>query len=183
MALSTKPATVSIEEAKQVSLNTFIKHACAVLETNKRPILTPSAFRPWHSTLSQLQDSKDPELVIPECVSKLTWRGSDSYPKSEEVVDAFRFLDNTWTIFAPDGLKYRFSLDWPRRGDSCLRDALEELERMPDGYKKAVERLAEGVSCEIQSVQGLGMGMFASVEWKPVSLRGEPKPIPGQSEA
>lgn len=183
MPQDTIPASsVGIKAARAASLDTFIKHACAVLESNGHPILTPSVYRPWHNTLAQLQKSESPELVIPDSVRNLEWRGSDSYNKSKEVVRAFGSLVSRMIIFAPLGIEYKFAVwserEWPGEGRPSLQKTLNELKHMPAGYQKAVEELARGVACRIDCVQGLGMGMFAEVTWTPVPLRKTDPPLP-----
>lgn len=175
------PST-GVKASREVPLETFMKHACAVLESNGHPILTPSAYRAWHETLSRLQDSQSSELEIPDSVRNLTWRGSDSYVKSKEVVQAFRSLVSRMIIFAPHGLEYKFARwseeEWPGEDRPSLQKTLNELEGMPEAYQKAVEELARGLACRVGSVRGLGMGMFAEVELTPVPLRKTDLPLP-----
>ena len=183
MPQDTIPApSFAIEAARAVSLDTFMQHACAVLESNGHPILTPGAYMPWHNALAQLQRSGSPDLVIPDSVRNLEWKGSDSYNKSKEVVHAFGSLVSRMIIFAPRGLEYKFAVwserEWPGEDRPSLQRTSKELEQMPSGYKKAVEELARGVACRIENVQGQGMGMFAEVTWTPVPLRKTDPPLP-----
>ncbi len=158
------------QAVKEVSLETFMKHACAVLESNGHPILSPNGYRAWDHALYELKGSAPVGTEIPDSVRILKWREDHN----EVIQSAFDMLIARWTIFTPNprSIEYKFSIDWPEKGRSALKDAMEELGQMPEPYQKAVEALAEKLACRVNSVKPLGIfSMFAEVELTPVPLR------------